>query len=101
MARCPKCHKHFAVLEDEDDGQHGCPHCGYGETSEPLEPDADYLFENHGSVYLCRPTSGKAFAWLHEHTVDGQWLGDALAVEPRFVDSLATSLEDDGWSTKI
>lgn len=37
MARCPSCKKRFAVLEDEDDGQHGCPYCGYG--------DPDVIFE--------------------------------------------------------
>ena len=31
MPTCPKCHRHFRVLEDEDDGQHGCPRCGYGD----------------------------------------------------------------------
>lgn len=31
MATCPKCRYYFQVLEDEDDGQHGCPSCGYGE----------------------------------------------------------------------
>ena len=30
MARCPACRSSFRVLEDEDDGQHGCPSCGYG-----------------------------------------------------------------------
>ena len=29
MPTCPRCHKHFRVLEDEDDGQHDCPCCGY------------------------------------------------------------------------
>lgn len=31
MPTCPKCRHHFRVLEDEDDGQHGCPSCGYGD----------------------------------------------------------------------
>ena len=29
MARCPHCRRGFRVMEDEDDGQHDCPHCGY------------------------------------------------------------------------
>jgi ssDNA-binding Zn-finger/Zn-ribbon topoisomerase 1 len=29
MATCPCCRHHFRVLEDEDDGQHDCPRCGY------------------------------------------------------------------------
>jgi hypothetical protein len=35
MARCPACRRSFRVLEDEDDGQHGCPSCGFGD--EPAE----------------------------------------------------------------
>lgn len=29
MARCPRCRKGFATLEDEE-GMHDCPHCGFG-----------------------------------------------------------------------
>jgi hypothetical protein len=29
MARCPSCRSTFRVMEDEDDGQHDCPSCGY------------------------------------------------------------------------
>lgn len=38
MARCPKCRHQFRVLEDEDDGQHGCPSCGYGDRAEDHAP---------------------------------------------------------------
>jgi hypothetical protein len=31
MARCPHCHKHFSVLEDEDPADFGCPRCGFGQ----------------------------------------------------------------------
>lgn len=31
--RCPKCKRSFQVLEDEQ-FDHGCPHCGYGEQKE-------------------------------------------------------------------
>ncbi len=46
MPTCPECGHLFAVLEDEDDHQHDCPHCGYGshdddETDE--EPDDESL----------------------------------------------------------
>ena len=61
----------------------------------------DYIFENHGSIWLCRPTSQFASAWLSEHVEAAGWLGDALAVEPRYVESLAASLEDDGFSTEL
>jgi hypothetical protein len=42
MARCPRCRCHFRVLEDEDDGQHGCPRCGYGDREpEPEEEEEE------------------------------------------------------------
>jgi len=37
MALCPKCKKHFRVMEDEDPRDFGCPYCGYGEP-----PEIDY-----------------------------------------------------------
>lgn len=37
MATCPKCRHYFRVLEDEDDGQHGCPSCGYTGHDEPQQ----------------------------------------------------------------
>lgn len=36
MPTCPKCRRHFRVLEDEDDGQHGCPRCGFGDQPLPV-----------------------------------------------------------------
>ena len=29
MAICPRCKKHFRVMEDEHPGSHPCPKCGY------------------------------------------------------------------------
>lgn len=34
MARCPRCTKHFRVMEDEE-GMHECPSCGYAPWNEP------------------------------------------------------------------
>lgn len=35
MARCPRCRRHFATLDDEADGQHACPRCGFDGHEEP------------------------------------------------------------------
>ena len=35
--RCPNCKRTFRVLEDEQ-GQHECPHCGYG-PEDDQDPD--------------------------------------------------------------
>jgi len=29
MAKCPKCHKRFRVMDDEMPESHGCPYCNY------------------------------------------------------------------------
>lgn len=49
MPRCPRCRHSFRVMEDEDDGQHGCPSCGYGDEPrcpECGDPDCDGTCEN-------------------------------------------------------
>lgn len=58
----------------------------------------DYIFENHGSLWLVRSTSADALQHLPDDVAeDAQWLGGALAVEPRYVVSLAARLQDDGF----
>ena len=43
--------------------------------------------ENHGSLYLARPLDSEAVDWLHESAPEeAQFLGNALAIEPRYVD---------------
>jgi hypothetical protein len=59
----------------------------------------DYTFESHGSLWLCRPSTNDARAWLDDHVGDeAQWFGGALAVEPRYVVDLAAQLQNDGWT---
>ena len=47
--------------------------------------------ENHGSIVLIRPHIPEAKQWLEDNT-DGQWFGDALVVEPRYVNDLLDGL---------
>lgn len=59
---------------------------------------ADFTFENHGSIYLCRPHGEEAQRHLVEHTAeDAQWFGGALVVEWRYAEGLAMSLQADGY----
>lgn len=46
MARCPKCHRHFRVLEDEE-GMHDCPHCGFGPDDDRDDSDTDDAEAEH------------------------------------------------------
>lgn len=49
-------------------------------------PQVDFRIEDHGSVWLFRPLSSDAAKWLKETTPDdAQFLGEALAVEPRYM----------------
>ena len=51
--------------------------------SSPTGPD--FMFENHGSVFLLRPISPTAFLWIHENLPsDRQMFGNAVAVERRY-----------------
>jgi hypothetical protein len=60
---------------------------------------ADILIENTGSIVLFRAVKADAQAWLEEHT-DGQWFGNALAVEPRYVSDLVYGLELYGYEVE-
>ena len=63
---------------------------------------ADYTFTNHGSIWLCTPTTMEAREHLEEHLSDeAQWFAGGVAVEPRYVDSLAAQLEEDGFTTEV
>jgi hypothetical protein len=58
----------------------------------------DYRFEYHGSLFLCRPLNKRAADWLFEHVEEAAgFLGDAVAVEPRYAQDLARNLTDDGF----
>ena len=63
------------------------------------ENTVDLTVENHGSISLFRPVSGAGTAWIAEHFSDRddvQFWGSALAVEHRYVESLAKQAIEDG-----
>jgi len=46
----------------------------------------DLRIENHGSLFLVRPDSDAGRKWLKDTAPeDAQFLGDAMAVEPRYI----------------
>ncbi len=60
-------------------------------------PTVDFLCENHGSIFLLRPISPAAFAWIKEHLPpDRITFGNAVVVEPRYVWAILVQLQDDG-----
>ena len=62
----------------------------------------DYRFEDHGSIFLCQPLNGAAKDNLDQGcdavlgTFHIRW-GNALVVDPRFVNDVAKQLTDKGW----
>jgi hypothetical protein len=61
--------------------------------------EADIILENHGSIWLFRPSTESARQWLEENTQsDAQWFGGALVVEPRYVDPLVEGLQENGFT---
>jgi hypothetical protein len=60
-------------------------------------PTPDFLCENHGSIFLLRPISPPAFAWIEEHLPpDRLTFGNAVVIEPRYVWAILVGLQDDG-----
>jgi hypothetical protein len=58
----------------------------------------DFQFENHGSIILCTPQNEGAKEHLIENLGDeAQWLGDSVAVEPRYILDLVEGLRSNGY----
>ncbi len=61
----------------------------------------DFEIENHGSLFLVRPTNPEAEQHLRDNVgEEAQWLGNALAVEHRYIADLAQALQDNGYSVE-
>lgn len=59
-------------------------------SSPPSDPVCDLIFENHGSLYLIRPTSPAGQTWLDENVGDEETLTSvgAAVCEPRYVENI-------------
>ena len=57
----------------------------------------DALVSGHGSIYLVRPMSDAANAWIDENVQgDAQWFGHSLAVEHRYILDLIDGMQASG-----
>lgn len=62
----------------------------------PPKP-ADIRVTNAGSIFLLRPLTKKARAWLKDSVdPEAQWFGGALVVEPRYVADIVTGARENG-----
>jgi len=64
----------------------------------------DFFIELHGSICLVRPQNDVASDWLAEESrsayeagSEWQFFGNALAVEPRYLDNVLGLLNAEGW----
>jgi hypothetical protein len=73
-------------------------------SSKALTPSSqvDFTVENYGCVFFVRcETESAKKVLVGFGQLDGQWLGDRLAVEPRFIGGLVSSLRrEDGWKVE-
>ena len=60
---------------------------------------ADFLFHNHGSIWLMIPQNEAASEFASDTLPDDTPMhGNGYAIEPRYVADLVTALQDDGFS---
>jgi len=68
------------------------------QTNDQWIEDGDYSIENHGSVFLVFPQNEDAKENLINNVSDEvPFLGDAMAVEPRFIGDLIDMFNNEGW----
>jgi len=66
-------------------------------TSGTSPTQCDFVCENHLSLFLLRPVSPAAFAWIEEHLPpDRLTFGNAAVIEPRYVLAILVGLQEDG-----
>lgn len=78
----------------------------YASDAKLIEPDdvpnatgvqVDFTVEGGGSLYLFRPHSTAAECWIDEHIPnDAQTLGNAVAVEHRYIADIVQGAQADG-----
>ena len=60
-------------------------------------PQSDFELSGHGTVYLLRPTTRVARAWIEEHLPnDVTWFGTAVVVEHRYIGPIIGGAIGDG-----
>ncbi len=61
--------------------------------------NADFRYEDHGSVALIVPLNDEASEVLAERAPsDAPWWGNGLAVEPRYVGPILEDLDAEGFT---
>jgi hypothetical protein len=67
------------------------------QTSGTSPTEADFVCENHSSIFLLRHVSPAASDWINEHLpADHLTFGNAVVIEPRYVWAILNGLQEDG-----
>lgn len=62
----------------------------------------DFSLIDHGTILLLMPRTPEAAEHLRSGAFDGaQVWGEAIVVEPRYVDTLASALAADGFTSEV
>jgi hypothetical protein len=63
----------------------------------------DYHVTNHGTIVTITPLTQDAADWIDENvaTEDWQWMGGALAIEPRYAGELLYGMQEDGLTSNV
>jgi hypothetical protein len=60
-------------------------------------PQSDLELSGHGTLYLLRPLTSEAHAWVDEHLPDdATWFCGAIVVEHRFIGDIVRGAIADG-----
>ncbi len=62
---------------------------------------ADFTVTGHGTIFLLRPNTPAAQAWMDEHLQAEQYqmFGTAVAVEHRYIADIVEGIQADGLTT--
>jgi hypothetical protein len=70
-------------------------------TSPTQRSDPDFFVENHGSIFLLRPVTPSASDWISANIPDdAQFLGNALAVEHRYIADIVEGIKHDALAVR-
>lgn len=69
----------------------------------PVEREPDVRVSGGGSIYMVEPVSETALTWVEENVglESWQWMGDAFAVEHRYIENLVAGMQDAGLTVNV
>ena len=67
----------------------------------PKPEEIDFTVTGGGTIYLLQPHTAAATEWIAEHiSDDAQFMGDAVAVEHRYIGNIVQGIQRDGLTVR-